>query len=128
LTKAHIFLVEDNRTICRKLPNILSPDHEVVLAAYDLAEALQIVKSGQLQEMGVNLAIIDDYFPKNSEKERNPIFFGHIVAKAIKDAGLPIKTIAHVLLKERKSTYGNACVAKGDIRDLLKNIAALLKS
>ena len=121
----HIFLVEDNKIISNMLIDFLCFDgHQVVLTAFDLKEALNLIASGQLRGKGVNLAIIDGNFPEKAGDVKD-IFGGPMVAKAIKDANLGIQVIAHISPEGNDAKYGDVYVQKGNPKELFTAIASL---
>lgn len=92
---ALIFLVEDSPEVFKALRQYLPLcGYKIVFHVMDLKSAIEIVKSGKLEQKGVNLAIIDGWFPESPENLTTKLY-GPDVAKAIRETGLPIKIIAH---------------------------------
>lgn len=125
MQNAVIFLVEDDNCLINPLCALLSRrGHQVVLKAMSLEESLRIVASGELQEKGVNIAIVDGSFPRANGQELD--FHGPSVAEAIRGAGLPIKIIAHTAHMGRKAEYGDVYAFKGGGPDSLFEVIASL--
>ena len=125
MQNARIFLVEDDRIIRRLVVDKLTKaGHLVVLEAIDLFGAMGIIKSGLLQEKGVNVAIIDGIFPRYSRKALvGTELLGPEVAEKIRNLRLPIKVIAFTSLDRKFAPYGDVYVYKGS--SLEKAIKAL---
>jgi DNA-binding response OmpR family regulator len=112
MKNAKIFLVEDDPDVVKSLKRFLDMrGHSVVVEAVNRESALLIINSGQLEKMEVNVAIIDGHFPDCERGLYN--FNGPVVAKAIKDAGCVVTTIAVSGDDQSRITYGDLNFAKG---------------
>lgn len=126
MQNAVIFLVEDDDLHRRFAHTHLQKDgHEVVLEATNLEEAQGIIKSGQLQEKGVNVVVVDGYFPETTGGRE--IFAGPIVAETIREKDSTIKIVSHssLPLDMMEIQYGDVHAWKRDERALEIAIASL---
>jgi CheY-like chemotaxis protein len=126
MQNARIFLVEDEelrRKIARR--RLEAVGHQIVLEAADLKRASYIIRSGQLQEKGIDVVIIDGCFPDGADDERFE-FNGPKVAAVIRQHYPDMKIIAFTSVEEKYVTYG-IYVKKGndDWENLQKTIDSL---
>lgn len=86
MEKALVFICEDDKGLCRTMTTMLRlEEHQVVLVANSLAEALEKVKSAE--EKRINVAILDGNLGTGKEDGRQ-------VAKALREAVPGIKIIS----------------------------------
>jgi DNA-binding NarL/FixJ family response regulator len=113
-----LFIVDDHKDFRTTLADFLREEGmDVVLQASSLQQALEIIASGQLQEYGITVAVVDGNLGKDISCAD-----GRTVASAIKATGLPIKVIACTSL--HNPGYGDAYVNKDSITErLLPTIA-----
>jgi CheY-like chemotaxis protein len=126
MQSARVFLVEDNPLHKRFAnANLKKAGHEVVLEATSLEEAQRIIKSGQLQEKGVNVAVVDGYFLETAGGRE--IFAGPIVAETIREKDSTIKIVSHssLPLDMMNIQYGDVHAWKRDEKALETAITSL---
>jgi hypothetical protein len=122
MENAIVFLVEDDALWHLLMKDKLEHDgHKVVIESITLTETLTAIQNGNLQQYGVTVAVVDGYLP---DPPREEVWAGPIVAKAIRDTGLPIKIISSSSLPECYCGYGDIHAQKGmdDVCDVIKKL------
>ena len=125
MQNAKIFLVEDSEDQRKNLRLALEHQrigHKVVLEASTLDQALDLVRNGSLERIGVNVAILDG----SLDATRPGCSDGRAVADAIREGELSVAIIARSAHDELLANYGDFYLYKASSIDSLLAIIASL--